>query len=106
GVVGCVVLAAFLDLPWVPIFVAASFALHTALGIVAIISTVLVAGAALASEALTRSSTLAAARHLAAAQRHSAGVLRDAETVSVLGMGGPMRSICMGHLDAMLGQHA
>jgi ATP-binding cassette, subfamily C, bacterial len=95
-------LAAFLDLPWVPVFVALSFAIHPVLGLVAVVSTILVAVAALASEALTRKSALAAARHLAAAQRHSAGVLRDAETISVLGMCGTMRAIWMGHHEAML----
>ncbi len=99
-------LAAFLDLPWVPVFVALSFALHPVLGIVAVVSAVLVVVAALASEALTRASSLAAAKHLTAAQRHSADVLRDAETVSVLGMRGTVRAIWLRHHEAMLGRHA
>jgi ATP-binding cassette, subfamily C, bacterial len=99
-------LAAFLDLPWVPVFVALSFAIHSALGIVAVVSAILVAVAALASEALTRTSALAAAKHLAAAQRHSVGVLRDAETISVLGMCGTMRAIWTGHHEAMLSRQA
>src|SRR6476659_3615095 len=78
--------AAFLDLPRVPIFVALSFAIHPALGAVAVCSTILVGAAALASEALTRTPLLAAAQHLAQAQRHSTNTLRDAETISVLGM--------------------
>jgi PrtD family type I secretion system ABC transporter len=99
-------LAAFLDLPWVPVFVALSFAIHPVLGMVAVASTVLVAAAALASEALTRVPLLAAARHLAETQRHSVGVLRDAETISVLGMRGTMRSIWMQHHEATLDRHA
>jgi ATP-binding cassette, subfamily C, bacterial len=98
-------LTAFLDLPWVPVFVALSFAIHAALGWVAVVSTVLVAAAALASEALTRAPLLAAAQHQAEAQRHSAGTLRDAETISVLGMRGTMRAIFMGHHEAMLSRH-
>jgi ATP-binding cassette, subfamily C, type I secretion system permease/ATPase len=47
-------LAAFLDLPWVPVFVALSFGIHPALGIVALASTVMVALAALATEMLMR----------------------------------------------------
>jgi PrtD family type I secretion system ABC transporter len=96
--------AAFLDLPWVPVFVALTFAIHPALGAVAVCSTILVAAAAVASEALTRTPLLAAAQHLAQAQRHSANTLRDAETVSVLGMRGTMRAIWIGHHEAMLGK--
>jgi PrtD family type I secretion system ABC transporter len=99
-------LAAFLDLPWVPVFVALSFAIHTVLGLVAVASTILVAAAALASEALTRAPLLAAAKHLAETQRHSVGVLRDAETISVLGMRGTMRAIWMQHHEATLDRHA
>jgi ATP-binding cassette subfamily C protein len=99
-------LAAFLDLPWVPVFVALSFAIHPVLGMVAIASTILVAVAALASDALTRAPLLAAARHLADAQRHSMGVLRDAETISVLGMRGTMRAIWMRHHEATLSRQA
>jgi ATP-binding cassette subfamily C protein len=99
-------LAALLDLPWVPVFVALSFAIHPALGVVAIISTVLVAVAALASEALTRAPLLAAAQHLSDAHRHSGSVLRDAETISVLGMRGTMRAIWAGHHEAMLSRNA
>jgi ATP-binding cassette subfamily C protein len=96
-------LTAFLDLPWVPVFVALSFAIHSVLGIVALASTIIVAVAALTTEALTRRPVLAAARH-AEAQRHSLGVLRDAETVSVLGMRGTMRALWIRHHEATLGQ--
>jgi ATP-binding cassette, subfamily C, bacterial len=99
-------LVAFLDLPWVPVFVALSFAIHPVLGLVAITSAVLVAVAALASEGLTRTSSLAAAKHLAAGQRHYLGVLRGAETISVLGMRGTMRAVWMGHHEAMLCRQA
>jgi ATP-binding cassette subfamily C protein len=99
-------LSAFMDLPWVPIFVALSFLIHPVLGIVAVISTVLIATAAMGSEMLTRASSLEATKHFAASQRHSAGVLRDAETISVLGMSGTMRAIWMGHHEAMLAHQA
>jgi ATP-binding cassette subfamily C protein len=97
-------LAAFLDLPWVPVFVALSFGIHPALGIVALASTVMVALAALATEMLMRRPVLAGARHAGEAQRHSAGVLRDAETVSALGMRGTMRALWLGHHEATLSQ--
>jgi ATP-binding cassette, subfamily C, bacterial len=96
----------FLDLPWVPVFVLLTFAIHPGLGMVAIISAVLVAAAALASEALTRSPLLAAAQHLADAQRHSTGVLRDAETISVLGMRSTMQGIWLKHHEATLSRVA
>jgi len=99
-------LVAFLDLPWVPLFVALSFAIHPLLGIIAVASTALIAVATLASEALTRSASLAATAHLAAEQRHANGVLRDAETLSVLGMRGIMRAIWTDHHEAMLGRQA
>jgi PrtD family type I secretion system ABC transporter len=90
----------------VPVFAALSFLIHPVLGLVAVCSTVLIAAAAVGSEMLTRASSVEAAKHLTASQRHSAGVLRDAETISVLGMGATMRTIWMGHHEAMLSRQA
>src|SRR5262249_42309107 len=42
-------LAALLDLPWVPVFIALSFAIHAALGVVALVGSLLIAATALAT---------------------------------------------------------
>jgi PrtD family type I secretion system ABC transporter len=99
-------LAALLDLPWVPIFIALSFAIHAALGLVALVGSLLIAATALATEALTRRPTLAAAHHAANSQRHSGDVLRCAETVRALGMQAAMRDIWMRHHEASLAEQA
>ena len=99
-------LSALLDLPWVPIFIALSFAIHAALGIVALAGSLLIAATALATEALTRRPTLAAASRAATAQRHSGDVLRSAETVRALGMQGVMRDIWLRHHEASLAEQA
>ena len=99
-------LAAFLDLPWVPLFVALSFAIHPMLGVVALLGAILIVATALATETLTRKPVVASIEHAAAAQRHSAGVLRDAETVSALGMRACMRAIFAQHQEAALAEQA
>src|SRR5215471_11329563 len=99
-------LAALLDLPWVPVFIALSFAIHAALGVVALVGSLLIAATALATEALTRRPTLAAAHHAANSQRHSGDVLRSAETVRALGMQAAMRDIWMRHHEASLAEQA
>jgi len=99
-------LAALLDLPWVPVFIALSFAIHVALGLVALVGSLLIAATALATEALTRAPTLAAANHAANSQRHSGDVLRSAETVRALGMQAAMRDIWLRHHEASVAEQA
>ena len=99
-------LAALLDLPWVPVFIALSFAIHAALGVVALAGSLLIAATALAAEALTRKPTLAAAHHAANSQRHGGDVLRGAETVRALGMQAVMRDMWMRHHEASLAEQA
>jgi ATP-binding cassette, subfamily C, bacterial len=94
--------AALLDLPWVPVFIALSFAIHPMLGVVALVGSLLIALTAIASEVFTRNPMLSATRHAAEAQRHHSTILRDAETVSALGMRATMRSLWTGRREAAL----
>jgi ATP-binding cassette subfamily C protein/ATP-binding cassette subfamily C protein EexD len=98
--------AALLDLPWVPVFIALSFAIHPMLGLVALVGSILIAATALAAEMLTRAPTLASAQHGANAQRHCGAVLRDAEMIAALGMKATMTSIWMRHHEASLAEQA
>jgi PrtD family type I secretion system ABC transporter len=99
-------LAAFLDLPWVPLFIVLAFSIHSMLGTVAVLGTILIAMAALGTEFLTRKHLIAAAKHTADAQRHSASILRDAETVSALGMRSTMQAVWMRHSELARSQQA
>jgi PrtD family type I secretion system ABC transporter len=99
-------LAAFLELPFVPLFTLLSFLIHPVLGTVALVGTGLIAATALATELATRKPVAAASRHGAEAQRHLNGVLRDAETISALGMRGTMRAAWLDHHEASLAEQA
>jgi ATP-binding cassette subfamily C protein len=99
-------LAAFLELPFVPLFTILSFLIHPLLGTVALVGTGLIAATALATEFATRKPVLAATRHGTEAQRHLAGVMRDAETISALGMRGTMRQMWLNHHEAALAEQA
>ena len=98
--------AALLDLPWVPVFIALSFAIHPMLGVVAVIGSLMIAGTAIASEAFTRAPMLASVAHTLQAARHSSAVLRDAEAVSALGMRSAMRAIWTRHHESALAEQA
>src|SRR5947209_2967018 len=50
--------AALLDLPWAPVFIALSFAIHPMLGAVAVAGCLMIVATAIASESLTRTPTL------------------------------------------------
>ena len=99
-------LAAFLELPFVPLFTLLSFLIHPVLGTVALVGTGLIAATALATELATRKPVATAGRHGAEAQRHINGVLRDAETIAALGMRGTMRQMWLDHHEAALAEQA
>jgi ATP-binding cassette, subfamily C, bacterial len=99
-------MAAFLELPFVPLFTILSFMIHPLLGTVALVGTGLIAATALATELATRKPVRAATKHSVEAQRHMSGVLRDAETISALGMRGTMRQMWLNHHEAALAEQA
>jgi ATP-binding cassette subfamily C exporter for protease/lipase len=77
---------AFLDAPWAPVFMAAIGLLHPALGLFALVSTVLLLLCALANEALTRSGTAVASAAARRAQRLGDEFVSLAEPAAAMGM--------------------
>jgi ATP-binding cassette subfamily C protein/ATP-binding cassette subfamily C protein EexD len=75
-----------MDLPWVPIYIAALWALHPYLGLVAVAGTVLLIGLTLASEILTQGRYAAAVEAAAGAQRLADAAIRSRDAVEGLGM--------------------
>ena len=79
-------LIAFLDLPWLPLYLALVFCLHYWLGLTAVVGAVLLGSLALLTEAKSREALKASSR--AAGVRQSLGValLRNAEVIKALGL--------------------
>jgi ATP-binding cassette subfamily C protein len=95
-------LAAFLDLPWAPLFLVLAFALHPLLGMVALAGTILTVAMAALNEICTRDALGAAARHGGEAERRLAGVLRDPGSLFALGMVRTTRDLWLRSHEAAL----
>nr|WP_242482230.1 type I secretion system permease/ATPase [Thiocystis violacea] len=79
-------LFAFFDVPWMPVYIAVLFFMHTWLGVFAIVGAVLLFTLAIANEFLTRQ-PLTRATGLAIANRnYVGGNLRNAEALEAMGM--------------------
>ncbi len=83
---------AIMDLPWTPFFVAIIFIFHTLLGWLAVAGAVVLVALALANRWATRKPQDQAAGLSAEASRRAEDVRRELETVTGLGMAGPLRS--------------
>jgi ATP-binding cassette subfamily C protein len=84
--------AAFLDLPWVPVFLAFSFLIHPAIGLLSVGGATVMISLTLAAERLTRgpsgtASKLKLARRLAAETER-----RHAEAIAAMGIGPALRA--------------
>jgi ATP-binding cassette subfamily C protein/ATP-binding cassette subfamily C protein EexD len=79
--------SALFDVPWTPVFAGICYMFHPALGAVAFGGMILIFTFALLAEVITRNRLQEASRHAAEAQRFSTDSLRNAETISGLGMG-------------------
>ena len=77
---------AFFDLPWVPLFIAASFLLHTIFGWLAIASGILTLLITIVNEYLTKQSLLMATQASIAAHSDVSATLRNAEVMRAMGM--------------------
>jgi PrtD family type I secretion system ABC transporter len=79
-------MAAFFDLPWMPIYVAVEFTLHWSLGIFTLVATGLLVGLAVASELRVRTLARAAQEGAAASHAWAETSLRNADAVAAMGM--------------------
>ncbi len=83
---------ALLDLPWTPFFVAVIFIFHPLLGWLAVAGATVLVALALVNRWATRRPRDGAARLSAEAAIRAEDVRREAETVTGLGMTGPLRA--------------
>src|SRR5690606_16657345 len=81
---------AFLDAPWMPIFVAIIWLLHPTLGALALAGAIVLFAVAVANDLLTRPGLQETRAALRRSQRGAQHYLDHAETVRALGMVGPL----------------
>lgn len=77
---------AFLDMPWIPLFLAALFLFHPAIGLTALIGTAAIIAMALLTERLSRGAAKAAMDCSAQRQVLADATQRNAEVIRALGM--------------------
>lgn len=77
---------AFLDMPWIPLFLAALFLFHPVIGLTALLGTVAIIAMTLLSEQLSRGAAKAAMDSSAQRQVLADATQRNAEVVKALGM--------------------
>ncbi len=82
---------AYLDMPWVPIYIVVVFLLHWVLGVVAVVSALIIAGLALLTEAATRGPMAQANTSMVKSTLLTEEARRNAEALYSLGMKGAMR---------------
>jgi ATP-binding cassette subfamily C exporter for protease/lipase len=83
-------LLAFLDAPWIPLFIALIWMLHPVLGIIAIIAAILLFGIAVLNDWLTRRHQSGLNDQSRQSGHAAAHYLESAETISPLGMTGSL----------------
>src|SRR5262249_35710048 len=81
-----VAILAFFDMPWVPLFVAASFLLHPIFGWLAIVTGILTFMIAVANEYSTKRSLTRATHSSISAHADVAATLRNSEVMRAMGM--------------------
>jgi PrtD family type I secretion system ABC transporter len=82
---------AFLDMPWVPIYLLVCALMHWVLGIVALVSAIIIFALALATERATRHPTAQATAAASRASMMTDEARRNSEALHSLGMKGVMR---------------
>lgn len=82
---------AYLDMPWVPIYLIVVFLLHWVLGVVAVVSALIIAGLALLTEGATREPMAKANISMMKSTLMTEESRRNAEALHSLGMKGAMR---------------
>lgn len=79
-------IVALFDAPWAPVYIIISFLLHPFIGLLALLSCVLLAGIAVASDVATKPSLERALRTTGAAYRNQEFSIQASEVVRTLGM--------------------
>ena len=97
---------AFCDVPWVPIYIAASFLLHPLFGIFAIVGACLVLILAAVNERQSRMLLENASRAAMTAQNQAATTLRNTEVIQAMGMVGTFRGLWQSKHADVLGWQA
>ncbi|TCU06816.1 type I secretion system permease/ATPase [Rhizobium sullae] len=77
---------AFLDAPWMPLFIFLLWFMHPALGILALCGAVLLFGLAVLNEAMTRRKSMSAAGEFRSLQQDAQQLVEQADSVRPLGM--------------------
>nr|WP_111550588.1 type I secretion system permease/ATPase [Salipiger aestuarii] len=80
------VLMSFFDIPWTPLFIAAIFVFHPALGILAVCGGLVLVGVTVLNQLLSRSPTLKSNQAMMRAEHGSEQIRAEAEMVQSLGM--------------------
>lgn len=79
-------LFAFLDLPWMPVFIIVIFMIHPLLGVFAIVSGIILFSIALVNEASTRRPLRESNKHYQSANSFLQANMRNAEVIEAMGM--------------------
>jgi ABC-type protease/lipase transport system fused ATPase/permease subunit len=96
-------LLSILDAPWMPIYAIAAWAIHPALGMLAIGAAVVFLLLALLNEVVTRRPLEDTQEYQAKAQSDAESIMRNAEVINALGMGGNIVGRWMVNYHTMLG---
>lgn len=83
---------ALFDLPWLPFYIAICFAFHFWLGVTALAGAVILAAITLLTELVSQRPVEEAARHSSKRNRMAESGRRNADVISVMGMGPHLRS--------------
>jgi ATP-binding cassette subfamily C protein RsaD len=94
---------AFFDLPWVPLFVAASFLLHPIFGVLAIVTGILTLGIAIINEFSTKNSLTRATQASMSAHTDVSATLRNAEVMRAMGMAPGLKNRWAERRDEQIG---
>ena len=97
---------AFCDVPWLPIYIAASFLLHPLFGIFAIVGACLVLILAVVNERQSRMLLENASRAAMTAQNQAAATLRNTEVIQAMGMVSTFRGLWQSKHADVLGWQA
>jgi len=90
-------MAAICDLPWIPVFLAASFLLHFWIGVLAIVSSIVLVTLAWLNQRATAKSSEIASSAMASAHSSQQAAAMHGSTVKALGMTGAMVERQLGH---------
>lgn len=98
-------IAAFFDLPWMPIYIAVCFAFHPVLGWAVLGGALLLAGLTWLGDVLTRGPIREVAARVGVRQKVAESVSRNGLLIDALGMRGRMRRIWLERNDAYQDRH-